>query len=86
MGFGIIILLRILFIACMVFIVGYVFGPFYKRPALRVITRVAVVLSIILFFAANALFFRGGPWRQGHHRQLAPYCAHSGQDTVVIHR
>ena len=55
MGFGIIII-RILFITCMVFIIGYVFGGFSKKPALANITKVAAILVIILFIATNMLF------------------------------
>lgn len=55
MGFGIIII-RILFITCMVFIIGYVFGGFSKKPTLTSITRVAAILVIILFIATNMLF------------------------------
>jgi low affinity Fe/Cu permease len=68
MGFVFIILLRILFVACMVFIMGYVFGGFSKKPALRTITRVAAILIIVLFFITNGLFMRAafrngnGPW------------------------
>ncbi|MBB6112404.1 hypothetical protein SAMN05421821_11865 [Mucilaginibacter lappiensis] len=71
MGFGIIII-RILFITCMVFIIGYVFGGFSKKSALTSITKVAAILVIILFVATNMLFminrfeyFRG----KGHRRQ-----------------
>lgn len=58
MGFVFIILLRILFVACMVFIIGYVFGGFSKKPALRTITRVATILAIVLFLITNAFFMR----------------------------
>lgn len=70
MAFGAIILIRVLFIACMVFIIGYVFGGFSKRPALTVITKVAAILLIVLFFAVNAISMRGrfgdrDHWRHG---------------------
>ena len=61
------IFFRILFIACMVFIIGYVFGPFARNRTLTVITRVAAILAVVLFLSANALFFRFGGWRAGHH-------------------
>ena len=71
MGFGIVII-RILFITCMVFIIGYVFGGFSRKPALASITKVAAILVIILFIATNMLFminryehFRGkGRWQR----------------------
>ncbi|MGF6847791.1 hypothetical protein QFZ51_003026 [Chitinophaga sp. W3I9] len=58
MGFGIVIVLRVLFAASMVFIIGYVFGGFSKKPALRTITKVASILVIVLFIAANVLLTR----------------------------
>jgi energy-coupling factor transporter transmembrane protein EcfT len=80
MGFVFIILLRILFVACMVFIIGYVFGGFSKKPALRTITKVATILVIVLFMMANVLFMRmafsrgNGPWchDRGEVRAEAP--------------
>jgi len=41
MRFGIIILTRILFAACMVFIIGYVVGNFSRNPALTRVTKFA---------------------------------------------
>jgi hypothetical protein len=72
MFFGIIILIRILFIACMVFIIGYVFGSFSKKQTLATITKVATILVIILFIAANIFAMRWGAgrygcWWDGHH-------------------
>lgn len=58
MGFLFIIILRFLFVACMVFIIGYVFGGFSKKPALRTITKVATILAIVLFIAANIALTR----------------------------
>jgi hypothetical protein len=56
----------------MVFIIGYVFGGFSKKPALATITKVAAILVIILFVATNMLFminrfeyFKGkGRWQR----------------------
>ena len=58
MGFLFIIILRILFVACMVFIIGYVFGGFSKKPALRTITKIAAILVIVLFIATNIALTR----------------------------
>jgi len=49
MSFGIIILIRVLFAASMVFIIGYVFGGFSKKATLRTITKIASILVIVLF-------------------------------------
>jgi hypothetical protein len=64
---SLIILTRILFVACMVFIIGYVFGNFSKNATLRIITKIASMLVIALFIAANIFFFRFG-W---HHQTFA---------------
>jgi hypothetical protein len=58
MGFGAIIIIRLLFGVCMVFIIGYVFGGFSKNPALVTLTKVAAILAIVLFIGANALAMR----------------------------
>lgn len=70
MIFPFLIIIRILFAACMVFIIGYVFGGFSKRPALATITKVASILAIVLFISMNALLLRAafhhdgnGGWR-----------------------
>jgi hypothetical protein len=60
------ILSRILFVACMVFIIGYVFGNFSKSATLKTITKVASVLLIVIFISANVFFFRFGGWN-GHN-------------------
>ncbi|MEP6951064.1 MAG: hypothetical protein ABI863_17380 [Ginsengibacter sp.] len=60
------ILSRILFIACMVFIIGYVFGNFSKSTTLKTITKIASIVVIVLFISANAFFFRFGGWNQNY--------------------
>ncbi len=67
MFFGIIILIRILFAACMVFVIGYVFGNFSKKPTLAAISKVASVLAIVLFISANIFFFRSNGWHRGNY-------------------
>jgi hypothetical protein len=62
------IFLRIVFAACMVFIIGYVFGPFAKRPALRGITKIASILAVVLFISTNILLFRIAHGRSVHNR------------------
>lgn len=58
MGFGFIMAIRILFGVCMVFIIGYVFGDFAKNPTLVTFTKIAAILAIVLFIAANIFFMR----------------------------
>lgn len=66
MFFGI-ILIRILFAACMVFVIGYVFGNFSKSKTLATITRVASILAIVLFISANIFLFRFGGWNHNNY-------------------
>jgi len=79
MGFGIIILLRVLFIACMVFIIGYVFGNFSKNATLKKITKAAAILAIVLFIFTNVASFRFG----GGHRGNWNHCGYYQDSTRV---
>jgi tetrahydromethanopterin S-methyltransferase subunit D len=81
MFFGI-ILIRILFAACMVFIIGYVFGNFSRSKTLTTITKIASVLAIVLFIAANIFLFRIGGWRYGNHNPKNN-CYVSQKDSTV---
>jgi hypothetical protein len=81
MPFGIIILTRILFTACMVFIIGYVFGNFSKSPVLTRITKFAAILAILLFISANIFLFRFGGWHRGNYSGRN-VCAWYQQDSV----
>jgi hypothetical protein len=78
----VIILLRVLFAACMVFIIGYVFGSFSKNPALTFITKVAAVLAIVLFISTSVLSFRAGGWRQGTEGNYQ--CGYSIKDSLTV--
>ena len=66
MSFGIIILIRVLFAACMVFVIGYVFGNFSKNTTLTTITKFASILAIVLFISSNVFFIRFSGWRHGN--------------------
>ena len=76
-----IILTRILFAACMVFIIGYVFGNFSKKPVLTTLTKVAAVLVIVLFISATA--FRFGGWGR-HHAGPNGSCYYQQKDSVLL--
>ncbi|MEC5143895.1 hypothetical protein [Chitinophaga sp. 212800010-3] len=62
------VLIRLLFVASMVFIIGYIFGGFSKKPALATLSRIAAILVILLFIGTNILLTRlaiqhfRGPW------------------------
>ena len=78
----IIILLRVLFVASMVFIIGYVFGSFSKNPVLTSITRVAAILAIVLFISSNILAFRGGGWRRSVEGKYQ--CGYVNRDSSTV--
>ena len=80
MPFGIIVLIRILFAACMVFIIGYVFGNFSKKPQLVAITKVASILAIVLFISANVFFFR---FNGRHGYQQWRNCDYEQRDSTI---
>lgn len=71
MFFTLFIVTRLLFVASAVFLIGYVFGNFSKSKTLTRITKVATILTIVLFIGTNAFIFRGGP--RGH-----AYAKHNG--------
>lgn len=72
MFFGLLIFARILFVACMVFIIGYIYGPFSQRRGLTIAARVAAIAIIFAFIMMNVFAFRaashGGPWQHEHWR------------------
>lgn len=80
MPFAIIILTRVLFIVCMVFIIGYVFGNFSKSPVLTTFTRISAILAIVLFLSTNALFLR---YRGGFRGNTGFGCYHEYRDTTL---
>lgn len=66
MFFGLLIFARILFVACMVFIIGYIYGPFSHRRGLTIAARIAAIAIIFAFIMMNVFAFRGGPSHAGH--------------------
>lgn len=68
MFFAIPVLFCLLFIACMVFIIGHVFGSFSKKKTLVTITKVATILIIVLFIGSRIFFVRNM-----HHRGWCPW-------------
>lgn len=77
MFFGLLIFARILFVACMVFIIGHIYGPFSQRRGLTIAARVAAIAIIFAFIMMNVFAFRaashggpshGGPWQHEHWR------------------
>jgi hypothetical protein len=70
--FPLFIVLRVLFVACMVFIIGAVFGNFSQRRNLAIFSKIAAILVIVLFFATTGLSMRFGGWR-GYRDHRGPY-------------
>jgi hypothetical protein len=79
-----IILIRILFAASMVFVIGYVFGNFSKTKTktLATISKVAAILSIVLFIAANGVLMHFGGWHGGYHNQYN--CHNASTDSTIL--
>jgi hypothetical protein len=77
MFFGIFILLRVLFAASRVFIIGYIFGGFSKKPVLRTLAKIAAILVILLFIITNVVLMRTAI-RQGH----GPWCRDRQANTL----
>jgi hypothetical protein len=77
------ILSRVLFIASMVFIIGYVFGNFSRNRTLTRITKVATILAVVFFMGSNLFFARAG-FRNGM-RNNAAYGWHceKGDSTIT---
>ena len=61
--FPLFIVLRVLFVASMVFIIGAIFGNFSQRRTVAIFSKIAAILVIVLFFATTALSMRFGGWR-----------------------
>lgn len=81
---GLIIFFRILFIICMVFVIGYIFGGFAKNPTLSVISKIATILAIVLFISTN-IFLTRFAFSRMHGQDVNDRCwFHS--DTTKIER
>ena len=81
--FPLIILIRILFAACMVFVIGYVFGDFSRKKTLATMSKIAAILIIVLFVASNGILMRFGGWHRGIHHHYNNGYNISGDSTIV---
>jgi len=84
--FPLFILLRVLFVASMVFIIGAIFGNFSQRRNLAIFSKIAAIVVIVLFFVTTGLGMRFGGWRgyrnyRGHH--YYERCDHLPADSTV---
>jgi len=78
-----IILVRVLFAASMVFVIGYIFGNFYRNKTLTTISRVAAILAIVLFIASNGILMRFGGCRHGVHNHY-DHCYSLPRDSTIV--
>ena len=83
MGFAFIIIVRILFGVCMVFIIGYNFGGFSKKPGLAKGARVAAILSIVLFILVNIMLMRFA-FNRANGQHAWPHCNEPAKTTVSM--
>jgi hypothetical protein len=75
MFFALLIFARILFVACMVFIIGYIYGPFSQRRGLTIAARIAAITIIFAFIMMNIFAFRGrGPCAVASHHRHWEHC------------
>ncbi|MHA4739919.1 hypothetical protein [Dyadobacter sp. MSC1_007] len=66
MFFGLLIFARILFVACVVFIIGYIYGPFSQRRGLTIAARIAAIAIIFAFIMMNIFAMRSSRGRWQH--------------------
>ena len=78
------ILSRVLLVASLVFIIGYVFGNFSKNRTLTRITKVASVLLVVMFIGMNIAFGRFAA-RNGMRNPAAWGCQNQQADSSINH-
>jgi hypothetical protein len=83
--FPLFIALRVLFVASMVFIIGYIFGNFSQRRTLAIFSKIAAILVIVLFFASTGLGMRFAGWRgyRDHRGHYYERCDRLPSDSTV---
>jgi hypothetical protein len=81
--FALFILFRVLFVACMVFIIGAIFGNFSQRRTLSVFSKIAAILVIVLFFASTGLSMRFGGWRRDRAHYYNERCDRLPADSTI---
>jgi len=81
--FPLFIVSRILFIACMVFIIGAVFGNFSQRRTLAIFSKIAAILVIVLFFATTGFAMRFGGWGKYRGHYYNERCERLHSDSTI---
>lgn len=82
--FALFIIIRILFIACIILVIGYVFGNFSKSKALTTLTKVASILLIVLFAGAAAFSFRSARHNGYGTYEKYNHCITHTKDSVQV--
>ena len=73
---------RLLLVASLVFILGYVFGNFSRNRTLTRITKVASIVLVVLFIGMNIAFGRFAA-RHGMRQHAAWGCEYQHADSTI---
>ena len=73
---------RVLLVASLVFILGYVFGNFSRNRTLTRITKVASIVLVVLFIGMNIAFGRFAA-RHGMRQHAAWGCQYQKADSTI---
>jgi hypothetical protein len=73
---------RVLLVASLVFILGYVFGNFSRNRTLTRITKVASILLVVMFIGMNIAFARFAA-RNGMRQPAAWGCEYQKADSTI---
>ena len=59
-----------------------IWETFQKHKTLATISKVAAILSIVLFIAANGVLMHFGGWHRGYHNQYN--CHDASTDSTIL--
>ena len=78
------ILVRLLLIAALVFVIGYVWGNFSKKKSLTTLAKISTILLVVMVIVGNIFAFRFAGWRNGrnHHQQEQCYFQRGDSTTI----
>jgi hypothetical protein len=78
------ILVRLLLIAALVFVIGYVFGNFSRKKSLTTLAKISTILLVAMVIIGNVFAFRFAGWRNGRHQHQQEQCYfHRGDSTAI---
>lgn len=77
------ILFRIILLASLIMVLGYVFGNFSQRKSLTRLTKVSSVLLLVVFVIMNFFMFRFyGKRHFGRHQDFGTNCPYVEKDST----